>query len=54
MGHWDKGTLGQMVFALSGMSVVGRQMLLYELLYILLIYILIIYIIILIGHFCPN
>ena len=54
MGHWDNGTLGQMVFALSGMSVVGRQMVLYELLYILLIYILIIYIIILIGSFCPN
>ena len=66
MGQWDKGTLGQMGFALSGVSVVSRQMVLYELLYILLIYILIIYIIILIGSFvlseksktqmslCPN
>ena len=25
MGQWDIGTLGQMGFALSGMSVVGRQ-----------------------------
>ena len=49
VGQWDKGTLGQMVFALSGVSVVGRQMVLYELLYILLIYILIIYIIIIIS-----
>ena len=29
MGQWDKGTLGQMGFALSGMSVVGRQIGLY-------------------------
>ena len=49
MGQWDKGTLGQMVFAWSGVSVVGRQIVLYELLYILLIYILIIYIIIIIS-----
>ena len=54
VGQWDKGTLGQMVFALSGVSVVGRQMVLYELLYILLIYILIIYIIIIIDGFCPD
>ena len=26
VGQWDKGTLGQMGFALSGMSVVGLQM----------------------------
>ena len=37
LGHWDIGTLGQMFFALSGVSVVGRQMVFYELLYILLI-----------------